>query len=70
MGTAQNKHPVSIASAAVTAVGALATAAMGHPTASQALSAAAAGPISFLVGSAMYDKGSAAKLGAAAAPAG
>jgi hypothetical protein len=67
MGTAANKHPVSIASAAVTGVGALVTAAMGHPTASQGLSAAASGPISFLVGVAAYDKGSAAKLAGAAA---
>lgn len=66
MGTDANKHPVSIATAAVTGVGALATAVMGHATASQGLAHAAAGPISFLVGSAMYERGSAAKLGAAA----
>jgi hypothetical protein len=68
MGTAANKHPVSIAATAVTGVGALVTAAMGHPTASQALSAAASGPLSFLLGSAAFDKGSAAKLAGAAAP--
>jgi hypothetical protein len=67
LGTQNNKHPASIASVAVLGAGALATAAMGHPTASQAMSAGAAGPLAFLLGSMAYEKGSAAKLATAAA---
>jgi len=67
MGTAANKHPASIATVAVTGTGAIVTALMGHGTASQALSAAAAGPAGFLSGMAAYEKGSAAKLAGAAA---
>jgi len=61
LGTPDNKHPASIALGAVEWVGAFATAFMGHPTASQALSSAAGGHIAFLSGSAAYDRGAAAK---------
>jgi len=66
LGTADNKHPASIALGAVQWVGSIAAAFMGHPTASQVAASGAAGNISFLTGSAMYDKGQTEKLKASA----
>jgi hypothetical protein len=57
VGSPTNKHPVSLVTAAITWTGSVVAALTGHPTLGQGLASAASGPVSFLAGSAAYEKG-------------
>jgi hypothetical protein len=60
-GTSENKHPASIAGAAVLAVGSIGAALAGHPTLGQVAAGLAGGPVGFLFGNMGFAKGQEAR---------